>query len=271
MRTKKLALCAAVLAVCSVPLLPSRAEAAPPWVDRHITLPRHDWAFDFGLGVAHYRPNPGSFSRVGMNFEFAVGVVEKLEIGLRTGIRFMDNPRGAPDEYGRLFDRQTFNAGGGIFANPEFRLRGALVKTRPVEVALEGRVYLPIHDSTRFGAMFGVPLMIHIGDHVRLDTGAFIPFYARPDSDPDFALSIPIDVWIQVSRKVALGPLSGMRFWRFGDRPRERTDFDLQLGFGLAYAIASFIDFKTMVYFPDLSDDGIRQFGAGAGLQIRIE
>ncbi|MBV9946544.1 MAG: hypothetical protein JOZ69_06830, partial [Myxococcales bacterium] len=27
------------------------ARAAPPWVERHLTLPAGDWAFNLGLGV----------------------------------------------------------------------------------------------------------------------------------------------------------------------------------------------------------------------------
>ena len=73
-------------------LVARTAEAAPPYVDRGITLPRHDWAFNFGLGLAHGYPP----SRVGpgLNAEMAVGLTGDLELGVRGGIRMGDNARG---------------------------------------------------------------------------------------------------------------------------------------------------------------------------------
>lgn len=252
---------AAALAAAAVPGV---ARAAPPWVDRHVTLPRHDWAFDLGLGVQHAPPRP-SRTGFGFNFEMAVGVVEKLELGLRTGVRSSEAAL-RPDAYGRLFDRQTFDTAADPVANPELRVRGALVKQGPAEVALEGRLVAPFAEGSRVGTTFGVPLLFHAGRSVRLDTGAFVPvvYFA----DPVWALSVPLDVWIQASPKVALGPLTGVRFSR--RTPGPSTDFDLQLGFGLTYAFAAIADFKALFYLPDVSEE-VRQFGAGAGLQIRIE
>jgi hypothetical protein len=247
------------------------ATAAAPYVDRHITLPYHDWAFDLGLGVAHYgsdAPN-GSLTGPGLNFEVGVGITDKIELALRTGARFNDDARAlGADAYGRLFDRQTFEIGGESFANPEARLRGAVYRGDVTEVALEGRLMLPFARGTHVGAMFGVPLMFHIGDSVRLDTGPYVPFVF---GDPTYyALSVPLDVWIQASQKLWLGPMTGVRFNRFGDGPRSSND--VQLGFGLGYQLASAIDFKTQFLFPHINgDNGARLFGVGAGFQFRIE
>ncbi|MFC1643114.1 hypothetical protein ACFL5O_10610, partial [Myxococcota bacterium] len=42
------------------------SSAAPPWVDRSVTLPRHDWPFDVGLGIGHLN-TPSSPTGVGLN------------------------------------------------------------------------------------------------------------------------------------------------------------------------------------------------------------
>jgi len=242
------------------------ASAAPPWVDRTITLPQSDWAFDFGLGIGHYdAPDPPT--GVGLNVEGAVGVTRRLELGLRTGFRFGDEGRATrADEYGRLFDRETFGTNHDDIANPEFRIRGGLVEGDVVALALEGRVVLPFEDGSRFAAQFGVPIAFHFGHSVRLDTGAYVPvaFY-----DPTvFAVSIPLHVWIQATPRLWLGPMTGVR-WVHRD-PRDRTD--MALGFGLGYSITHALDLKTMFFMPGINhEEGARNFGLGVGIQVRIE
>src|SRR5271166_3729417 len=94
-------------ALTAVGLTSSGALAAPPWVERHLTLPAGTWAFDMGLGVAHV-PGPPDTAALGINLEAAVGLTDRIELGLRTGLRFGDEGgRGLePDNYGRLFDRE---------------------------------------------------------------------------------------------------------------------------------------------------------------------
>jgi hypothetical protein len=255
----------------------SRSEAAPPWVDRPITLPRHDWSFDFGLGVSRalHRFDPDPFRRptgFGLNFEMGVGITQHFELGVRTGARFGYDGRGTQaDEAGRLFDRQTFATGTDPFANPELRLRGSLVHERVFELALEGRAVAPFETGTRFGAMFGMPMAFHFGHAVRMDLGIYVPvvFFDPPIT----TVSIPVDVWIQASRKFWLGPMAGVRFYDVGRdeyRYRRRTDFSV--GFGIGYQVHRIVDLKAMALFPAVNHhDGTRDFSVGAGVQIRIE
>jgi hypothetical protein len=253
----------------------SRAEAAAPWVDRPITLPRHDWAFDIGLGIAH-RNAPDPFPQptgVGMNFEMGVGITQHVELGIRTGARFGNDGRATQaDAAGRLFDRQTFATRFDPWANPEARVRVGLVHERVFELALEGRAVLPFEHESRFGAMFGMPLAFHIGHSVRLDMGVYIPvvFY-----DPTFTtVSLPLDIWIQASRNLWLGPMTGLRFYDVGrerDFGRDRRT-DVSLGFGLGYQVHRVVDLKTMALFPGINHtEGARDFNVGFGVQIRIE
>jgi hypothetical protein len=243
------------------------AGAAPPWVDRHLTLPSGDWAFDVGLGVARERIGPED-AAAGVNAEMAVGVTSRVQIGVRTGIRFGDSFARAmrADQFGRLFDRQTFGGGAEVLANPELLVRGALVRGAVAELALEGRIVLPFENGTNAGLMFGVPLSFNLGERVRLDTGAYVPVvFEHPTTA--FAVSLPLDVWIQASPRVWLGPMTGIVVQQPGDA---RSQASVSLGFGFGYQITHYLDFKAMVLFPTLNGD-TRFFGVGAGVEIRIE
>jgi hypothetical protein len=251
---------AAALAVTLAPA----AQAAPPWVDRNLTQPAGDWAFDFGLGLGHV-PNELA---AGVNAEMAVGVTSRVELGLRTAVRFGDVPdRGIEaDRYGRLFDRQTFDTAAEVLANPEFRVRGALVRESVVELALEGRLVLPFEAGTAAGVLFGVPMAFHLGNIVRLDVGAYVPvvFY-RGDTAVD--LRLPVDVWIQASGKLWLGPMTGLELVRLG---QANGTTNVSLGFGLGYQLTHSLDLKGMFLFPDINHES-GDFGIGAGIQVRID
>lgn len=269
---KRLALSLASAAVTIVAA--SDASAAPAWVDRGITLDRHVFAGDVGLGIGHTfiprGPLPDDdITGAGLNLEGAFGVTEKVELGLRTGVRFGNDGRYTnADAYGRTLWTETYGTNGrGDVANPEFKVRWAAYQGDVVEVGLDWRLYLPIEPSSRVGGMFGVPLAFHIGRSVRIDTGPYLPtlFY-----DPTVVLlTVPGYFWFQVSDKVWLGPMTSLRF-RLAPSGPDRTDF--LLGFGLGVQVASAVDLKTMILFPRITDDeGARTFGAGFGVQFRIE
>jgi hypothetical protein len=256
------------------------ASAAPPGVERPDTLPRHNWAFDFGLGIGHndFGRGNGSFTGPGLNLEGAVGIIDRLELGFRGGIRMNDEARAVQaDNFGRLFDRQTFGVDGSTFSNPELRIRGNLVRERVFELSLEGRIVLPFERQTYFAAEFGVPLRFHFGI-VRLDTGVWLPLLVF-QNNPPVIVSIPVDVWFQVTEKLWLGPMTGITFYHQSvtdpGPPPVTRNFDEQnvsLGFGLGYQIASMVDFKTMFLFPAINHDpGANYWGIGAGIQVRIE
>lgn len=256
----------AVASAVAMASLSSVSSAAPPWVERSVILPQHDWAFDFGLGMGHLDlPDPPTGS--GLNAEFTVAVTSHLELGVRTGFRFgVEGRKTRADEYGRLFDRQSFGTNQDSVANPEFRLRGALISGDVVELAFEGRAALPIEEGSKVGLQFGMPLWFHLGLAVRLDTGVYVPVVFH---DPTaLVVSVPVDVWIQCSPRLWLGPMSGVRVNHQG----ERDGTDVSLGFGLGYSLASTVDLKTMALAPAINHTaGARNFGLGVGLQIRIE
>ncbi len=241
---------------------PSSAWAAAPWVERHLTLPASDWALDFGLGLGHVPFDSGA----GINAEMTVGLTSRIELGARTGLVFGDAAERSirADEYGCLFECQTFDDGNAVVASPQVRLRGALVRDDVAEVALEGRVVLP-HTGTDAGLLFGVPLEFHLGDYVRLDTGAYVPVILGHGTP--FAVSLPVEVWFQATRRFWLGPMSGLVFT---NPLRDGSASDVSLGLGLGYQVTHALDFKGMLLFPAVNQDS-RVFGAGAGIQVRIE
>ena len=238
--------------------LPRGAAAAPPWVDRSLTLPAGDVAFDVGTGVV--LPPP---TGAGVNLEMGIGLTSRIELGIRTGLRFGDDfERGEqPDAYARLFDLQTFDTGDTAVANPEVRLRGELVRGEVGELGLEGRVVLPFDPGSGVGLEFGVPVALHAGERVRFDSGAYVPVIVERRGGATARLGIPLDVWIQATPRFWIGPVSELAF--------DDAGAHFGLGLGLGYQITRAIDFKAMGLFPDLTRDGT--FGIGAGLQFRIE
>ncbi|MFO0737789.1 MAG: hypothetical protein U0270_18000 [Labilithrix sp.] len=260
---RRLVLAAALLAAGS--LVPRSSDAAERWVDRPMTLHRLVFAGDAGLGIGHRDLFNHGFTGPGLNLEGAIGVTEQLELGLRTGIRLGDDARitGA-DSYGRTLWTETYGTGGDTVANPELRIRWVAYSGSIAEVGLDGRVYLPIEDGTRFGLMFGVPLAFHLSDFVRIDTGVYLPtlFY-----DPtQLAISIPGYFWFQVSEKLWLGPQAAVRFASLGNDGHHN---DLLLGFGMGYQVMQAIDLKWWALAPNI-DNGLHQWGVGFGAQFRI-
>jgi hypothetical protein len=245
--------------------LSTPASAAPAWVDRTLTLPYHDWAFDFGLGIAHAGGAPRDVTGPGVNLEMAVAPADRIELGVRTGLRLGDDGRlSQADYYGRLFDRQTFGTGTDVLANPELRVTGAVVRGDVVELGLEGRLYLPIEQGTNAGVMLGMPLHFHLGRVVRLDTGVYVPIIFSPRTQTYF--SAPIDVWIQASPRVWVGPMTGFVLRNVDNHTT------IPFGFGFGYQFTHALDLKAMALFPAVNDtNGVRDFGIGAGVQIRIE
>lgn len=255
---------AAALVAAST-LVPRTSEAAERWVDRPMTLHRLVFAGDAGAGIGHADYGPRDFTGLGLNLEGALGITDQLEIGLRTGIRLGDDAKLArADGYGRTLWTETYGTGADTFANPELRIKWVAYSGSVAEIGLDGRVYMPVEDNTRFGLMFGVPMAFHISDFVRIDTGVYIPTIFN---DPlNIAISIPGYFWFQTSEKLFLGPMAAFRSFNLGNNGAYS---DFLLGFGMGYQVVSSVDLKWWFLMPDI-DDGLHNFGAGFGAQFRI-
>lgn len=249
------------------------AQAAPAWIFRSITVPRGDAALDFGLALGRQpAPLPGDPDRTitgtGMNLEIAGGVSPELELGLRIGFRLDDAGQiTQADRYARPFDTETYGTRGDRVSNPELRMRWAVARGSSAQLGLELRAYLPFESGSRFGLMFGLPIALRAGA-VRLDTGLYVPiiFY-----DPTTTVvSVPLHVWIQATSSLWLGPLFGLRVIS-GNGTRSSYN-EYPLGFGLGTMLSNAVDLKMWFLFPHINgDEAARTFGAGIGIQVRLE
>jgi hypothetical protein len=261
--------------VALVALLSSRSSlAAPEWVDRGLTMRQLGVSFDLGVGVAH-TDAAGGETGAGLNLEAALGILDNLEVGVRTGIRMGDGAKATQaDEPGRLFDLETYGTGQDVFANPELRILGRVLDLSVVELGVEGRVYAPVEAGTRFSFMLGAPVRLHFGRIVRIDTGIYVPFvFDNPNvlgpAASAVSVNIPAEFWFQVTPSFFLGPLAELRL----NNDDAALGFDhaagVLLGLGLGYQISRFADFKVAFYFPRINTGA--DFGAGAGLGLHFD
>ncbi len=238
-------------------------------VDRRLTLPRFVFAGDAGFGIAHTRFARTDTTGGGLNLEAAFGITDSVEIGFRTGVRFgHDGKVLGADSFGRTLFTETYGTNGDTVANPELRLRWAVYRGRVVEVGLDGRFYMPIEEGSHAGLMFGVPLAFHLGSFIRLDTGVYIPVIFGDEIGT--AISVPADLWFQVTSQLWLGPMMGLRHIDPGGPNNSHND--LLVGFGFGYQLASAVDLKWMFIIPNANADENTPlvWGGGIGVQFRI-
>jgi hypothetical protein len=259
-----------LVAVVAVAVVASRADAAPPWIYRGLTLPRGAIALDIGAGLGHAPIDANrSLTGSGLNLEIAGGITSDFEIGLRTGVRLdSDGQATQADRYGRPFDTETTGTNFDRMANPEAHLRWTVARGSGAQLGLEVRAFLPIETGSRFGLMFGLPIALRVGS-VRIDTGLYVPVIFTEPSTTSI-VSFPVHVWIQATSSLWLGPLFGLRVVNPSNGGGGHQEYPL--GFGLGSAVSRAVDLRTWFLFPDIDrTQAGRTFGAGLALQIRFE
>jgi hypothetical protein len=287
----RIPLLASVLASCLASLPAVEARAAPPWVDRPLTLPANDWSFDLGLGLGSDASIPDLGA--GLSAEAAFGLTDRIELGAHLGctsfLRSADPTIPAPefnyDDYARLFDRLTFDQGPGYVANPELRLRGAALRDAVAEIALDVRLVAPLATHSGLGLAFGVPFAFHLGDRVRIDGAVYETVVLAHladsfnDSQPSvvpastaFAVAAPVAIWVQVIPRLWVGPMGGLTVDPTTS-PSPGT-FEGSAGLGLGYQVGDQLDIKAMFQFDTThlgneKPDAI--LGGGMGFEWRIE
>jgi hypothetical protein len=270
-RARRLALhgtiCAAVIAGAA-----SRAEAAEPWIQRGLVLPRGHVALDVGIGYGGWRSEIDDSVARGwaLNVEAAAGLPGRLEIGVRTGIRLDEGSKvGRSDRFARPFDTETWGTrSADVVANPEVRLRWSITRTPRAEYGLEGRAFIPTEPGMRFGFMLALPMAFR-NDGVRFDTGLFVPvlFTESTSSSGEervrvrIAFSVPMHLWFQASRFFWLGPVSGLFYTGQMSTP---------IGFGAGAAVWRTIDLRAWIWMPAPQEEP-DYWGVGGGLQFRYE
>lgn len=233
----------------------ARPAQAASFINRGLTVPSDSFELGLGLGLSHH--DAIDYTGLGVNIELAYGLSSKLELRFRTGLRFGTEGRvtGA-DYYGHPVETESFNPGFETLRNPELGLRIDLVGGGTAELALDTRIYLPVDGE--FGFLFGIPVALHLGSRVRLDTGIFIPILLYDNTIVD--VSVPINLWFRVGGGTFFGPMTGIYFH---DNGGESVRFGVGAGTSLAYDA----DLRFWLLFPDV-DNADQFFGAGVGLYV---
>ncbi len=177
---------------------------------RPLTLTRSTLRLDAELAIAHFETSflgvTASSNSVGLGLGAGFGITEDLEVGatvlpLTLSPDFKYN---APSVYG------TYRF-----------LRG------DVEVGARLALTLPIDRD--FGVNVGVPVLLHLGDTARLDTGAFVDLVF---SDPlGKQLSIPVAFTASINPNLFVGARTGFLFPNF-------DSFGMPLGVYVGYTLA---------------------------------
>jgi len=238
------------------------AFARPAWAhsfaQRSLTLPSSAFELGLGLGLAHR--SVADYTGLGINLEVGYGLSSTLELRFRTGLRLGESARVIDADYfGRPVETETYNLGNETVANPQLGLRFQVIRGPAVEIGLDTHAIVPLDGD--FGLLLGVPIVLCLGDRLRLDTGIFLPIvFADPGTRVD--ISLPFHVWIKVNPGLFLGPITGVYFYDGGGR---RVPF----GFGVGSSLSYDAEVRFWLLFPDVREDrGARNFGLGVGLYV---
>jgi hypothetical protein len=205
---------AGVLAWGSDAAAQSHVESA--MAARRMTLPKATLRLDNGaywpippglVETTIYKTPNGHDTFTTTNFGIGIGVIDDLELGFHF-IRWDVDPRSD-------------------FHDPSAYVIYRFLR-HDVELGVFGEVSVPLEIQEQVTA--GMPLSLHFGDVVRLDTGPFIYKRFRTGDDPDFIA--PLELPISPSDHVYLGPEAGLRIPNF-----DRSDFFV--GFFAGYTLRS--------------------------------
>jgi hypothetical protein len=122
-----------------------------------------------------------------------------------------------------------------------------------VEVAGYGELRIPIEGVLELAG--GVPVYLHVGDGVRIETGGFVRLIFGDDTAVNFY--VPISAPIQVSPEVFVGPEIGVEILDFND---VAVPLGVIAGYTLGGGISSIGDLLARLTFTDLTNgaDSIR-------------
>jgi hypothetical protein len=122
-----------------------------------------------------------------------------------------------------------------------------------VEVAGYGELRIPIEGVLELSG--GVPVFLHVGDGVRLETGGFVRLIFGDQTAVNFY--VPLSAPIQVSPEVFVGPEIGVEILDFDD---VAVPIGVIAGYTLGGGISSIGDLLARLTFTDLTNgaDSIR-------------
>jgi hypothetical protein len=194
-----------------------------------------------GFSLFKLLPSSGFFKSdpfVGVHVSGAMGVLENLEVQA-TPIPLLLSP-----------DLQ--------FGNPSL---GATYRFTDGDVEVGGRakVFIPVAKGRKFFMMAGAPVLVHLGDDMRLDTGATFAFQFDPghvglfnyDDVLSYEPGVPLKLTAQISEQIFAGGSSGFGILDF-DKAGDTLFIPLGLhgGYTLVKDGRPLADLKAQFAFP---------------------
>ena len=246
-----------------------------PWNERSITLPKMTlridvgppekgildsgflgdaWAFGRGYGLT--LSDAGDDVASGLGVGAAFGILDELEVGML------------------LFPIQ-FTPGDDHFGDITLYGRYKFFSTDVVDIG--GQLLLQLPSRTDFGMGMGLPIMLRLGDSVRIDTGVefeLIFVDVGPDDDEvAFGMDIPAGIAFQIG-KGFVGPRTGLFLYKYiGD-----AEFALPLGVFGGVTVAEMVDitaeFAFTQFLTSAGDDAFGEdswrFNVGANIHLSL-
>lgn len=242
----------------------SVARAQVRWVDDEHVLAARRVRLSAGVGYSELEYSGFWSHGTGLNLEEAFGIGHGLELGARFGLRPDQLGRGLrADELARGADTETFGTGISITANPELRLRWRFIRWSWGEASAENRAVLPIQPDPDFTEGLGARASARFAGIGRVDVGVNGILTWRSIETGHVVepgLSVPVQVWFNVTRGLFVGALSSTRTFAATSVTSGATR--VLVGLGVGYRLGP-CELLLGAYLPDVVNDGTDRRGVG--------
>ncbi len=254
----------AALAGALATLLVARAACAdPPWTSRRMTLGQGELAGNVGFGFADDAAQ--DVTGVGLYFQVAYGITDRLEVLVRDGVRFGTYGQYArAEQYGRLYSTDgAVSPGPGPVSNPDLVVLWRFLDLGFLELGAEGEVGFPVEPKTNVAATAGLAVTLHYAPWLRFDTGFYTTLAFSAPVQPTYV--VPFEFWFQTGEfPLWFGPLAALQ------TTGTSGTWTLPLGFGAGYAVTKDIDVRAEMLIPQASSPpGTSDLGFGLGVEVR--
>jgi hypothetical protein len=251
-------------------LVPAVAEAQRGhpvrYAHRPLTLPDATLRFDMPLiwTIDDRDPDPGDDDALYFMGAIAAGVTRDFELAMQiVPLRFWEDDNCRFRGYGCDAVYAPFSHWLPHYGQAALSLTWRFVRSTVAEIGLRGDFILPIHD---FGSQIGLPIVIHAGDVLRLETGPFFLIYFSDPTQTRFLL--PVELAFSVSRTIYLGPEIGIAVYD-GDY------VEVPLGFFFGITVAGgrrpVVDLRAKVRSVDIANGfDVWQIGFGVTIYAHI-
>ncbi|MGC4122949.1 MAG: hypothetical protein QM765_51945 [Myxococcales bacterium] len=235
--------CLLLSALLATVLVPAAAQARQDYpvafVERPLTLPKLMLSPWLSVGHSRVTPRYSDPDHTVLSLGAALGLNDYFEIEAQALPLWL---------YPQVrYGQARFGATAGFAAGPVELGLNANVAVRSPDYDVGGNVWL--HDPWTLS--FGIPLVIHAGKKVRIETG-FRTAIALPDrAEEVVSFFVPVGVYIQPVRVFFFGVDTGVGI---GNLRRDSTYVPVSgtVGFTVPHRRRPLVDFTASVGFPSL-------------------